>query len=309
MGTFATSAVLPEGDALDRYLGEASERYFGSGYRRVRYDLRRRADRAFSGSASIGYPADWSVDAEGHQRTPHLSSIDAIVLSALMLERTVTAAEAPRIESQFVSSVDLRAGSSPWERLEDVPITLARDERPVPRVEGTVGNIRVGIDVADSSESVSVAGDGRSVYGDLFQTTECRTVDVHRGSDGALSGRHLVAFAEIRDSRGLEASIWPSLTMVDYMVTLGQMTQALVYSARDLTRATAGPLWMRTMRLKRTREPKVTQEPGFASKARIIRDRVIDRAGKRLHDVQVMAQTSCGVRAASTLAYEEMCSP
>lgn len=117
-------------------------------------------------------------------------------------------------------------------------------------------------------------------------------------------GRHEVRFeSPARAASGVEADWWPGLTIIDYLVVLGQMTQALVYSSAGLSRADAGALWMRTMQIERLRPP--AEASAFESEARILRDRVFERTGQRLHDVEVVATTTTDVRARSTLAYAE----
>lgn len=85
---------------------------------------------------------------------------------------------------------------------------------------------------------------------------------------------------------------------------MGQLTQAVVYAAAGSTRADSGPLWMRTMRIHVGDQPR--QLPTrFDTTTRIARDRVLEWAGKRIHDVVVESSATSGVTARSTLAYEE----
>lgn len=294
-------------EPLDSYLGPSEGRYFSSGYRHVQH----RVD-ASAGSSSLNavgqvrYPDDWSVDGAGRRRRPHLSSIDAVTLSLLSLEQTMPAVRDVNLEQLYVASIRLRAGASPWEHLDDVPVQLAYTyDAAGLHLNGTVGNIRVRLWVADSQRHGPARTGGLSVYGELFRTTRCRTVDLHHLSDSVLVGSHSVDLTSEVAPRGLESAHWPGLTVLDYLVTLGQMTQALVYSSAGLTRATAGPLWMRTMRVEREGQPNRVSESNFVSRAEMTRDRVLERADGRLHDVEVVVQTTSGVRATSTLAYME----
>lgn len=302
------SAVIAGVDEpLAAYLGPAEGRYFSSGYRHVQYGV------GVSSSASalhalgrVRYPDDWSLDGEGRSRLPHLSSIDAVILSLLSLEQAAPAVSELELDALYVEAIRLRAGASPWERLADVPVELSCVPGPDRvRLDGTAGNIRVHIRIADSGRRDPVRVGGQSVYGELFRATHCRTVDLQHVGHAVLLGSHSADLSSERQPKGLESRCWPGLTIVDYLVTLAQMTQALVYSSAGLTRATAGPLWMRTMQVERDGPPNRAAESNFVSRAEMTRDRVIQRANERLHDVQVVVQTTSGVRATSTLAYTE----
>lgn len=294
-------------DPLDTYLGPSEGRYFSSGYRHVQHQVDASAgDSSLHAVGRLRYPDDWSVDGAGRRRVPHLSSIDAVTLSLLALEQTMPAVGDVNLEHLYVASIRLRAGATPWEHLDNVPVQLActHDATGI-HLDGTAGNIRVQIRIADSHRREPVGRAGQSVYGELFRTTRCRTVDLQHVGHAALVGSHFVDFSLEEEPEGLEAGCWPGLTVLDYLVTLGQITQALVYSSAGLNRASAGPLWMRTMRVERDATPNRAAEANFLSRAKITRDRVIERARERLHDVQVVVQTTSGVRATSTLAYTE----
>lgn len=292
-------------DALDAVLGPASQRYFGSAYRDVSYDIAKGEQGTHMEAVGIArYPEAWSVDGDGHNRTPHLSSVDAIVLPLLSLERDASSSEA--LQNQYVSSIALRAGSAPWERLSAIPMRLHHATRPDgTEVSGTVGNIRVELHTSRSGPAALPAAGRASVYGGLFQETRCHTRDLTRKGQRVLTCRHEAEFSSASPATGLEASTWPSLTVLDYLVTLGQVTQALVYAAAGVSRATAGPLWMRTMRVERSGPPNRANEGDFVSRAEIISDRLLERGGRRVHNVEVVAHTTSGVQATSRLAYTE----
>ncbi len=294
-------------EPLATYLGPSEGRYFSSGFRHVQHDVDTSSgENSLRAVGQARYPDDWSVDGAGRSRLPHLSSIDAVTLSLLSLEQAVPAVGGVELEALYVASIHLRAGTTPWERLDNVPIqfSYAREVDGF-RLDGTAGNIRVRIRIADSRRREPVGGGGRSVYGELFRTTHCRTDELQHVSRAVLIGSHSVDLSSDEKPEGLEARCWPGLTVLDYLVTLGQMTQALVYSSAGFTRATAGSLWMRTMQVERNGPPNRETESHFVSTAEMTRDRVIERADERLHDVQVVVQTTSGVRATSSLAYRE----
>lgn len=79
---------------LTAVLGPARGRYFAEGYREVRYEVgtvrQGPADDCRTHAVVTAlYPQDWSRRGDGSARTPHLSSVDAIALPLIVLERVV----------------------------------------------------------------------------------------------------------------------------------------------------------------------------------------------------------------------------
>ena len=298
----AAASVAERYEPLDAVLGPSDQRYFGAGYRDVAYDVSGvMLGNTLRGAGALGYPQDWSVGTRGGPRTPHLSSVDAVVLPVMLLEKCMPSRE---LHDLFISSIELRAGSRAWEKLEEVPVhsEISKAGRHL-NLRSVAGNIRVRITLTRHGKSFSAAAAGLSVYGRLFQSTRSDSLIRTDSVDDFLAGRHRMHFGRHRAARGVEAFAWPGPTVLDYLVVLGQMTQALVYTSAGVTRSTAGPLWMRTMRVERSTPPGPEDE--FDSVARVVRDRLLVRSGQRVHDVQVSASTTTGVNAVSALAYVE----
>lgn len=300
--TVAAASVAEGYAPLDAVLGPSDQRYFGAGYRDVDYNLSGvMRGNTLRGAGAVGYPQDWSVGTQGRRRTPHLSSVDAVVLPVLLLEKCVPSHE---LDDLFISSIELRAGSRAWEKLDDVPVhaEIARTGRHVD-LRGAVGNIRIRIALTRHDKPFGAVAGGQSVYGRLFQSTRSESLIRTDSVAGCLMGRHRIHFGGHRAARGVEACAWPGATVLDYLVVLGQVTQALMYTSAGVTRSTAGPLWMRTMRVERSTPPGPEEE--FGSVAHVVRDRLFVRSGQRVHDVRVSASTTTGVNAVSALAYVE----
>lgn len=299
---------IAEPSSLEALLGPVEDRYFGAGYRTVRYELRPGAER----TAEVVYPPGWSVDGDGNSRPAHLSSVDAAVLTMLAVEQDAAGAADALIDRTRVASIALRAGARPWDALDAVPIRYEVEgtpERPV--VRARIGNIRVDVtlvvepDPAPRVHAPTRDAHAPTVHGGLFRATRTRsTVTDLDLTAGTLCGRH-----ESRNDgptvagRGLDATAWPTLTVIDHIVTMGQLTQALVYASAGTTRGDAGQLWMRTMHVDVERA-RTALPAAFDTTTRIVRDTVLARGGRRVHDVAVESASTAGVRARSTLAYE-----
>ncbi|WP_228066814.1 AvrD family protein [Microbacterium paludicola] len=302
---------------LEGALGPARGRYFAAGYRGVRHRIREiglplAPLQHLSAIGQVVYPKGWSVDGKGTPRQPHLSSVDAIILPLLARQEAVRASQGRAV----LRSVRLRAGAEPWTQLEHVPISLEIGPRE-PTVHALVGNIRASLGLAPGDASlpaadapISEAADApisESVYGDLYQSIETESTLVSWDAVGlTLKGEHQAQLSELASSvaAGIEGAFWPSLTAIDYLVTMGQLTQAVIYEAGRRSRASIDNLWMRTMSIDLPARPEPLPS-AYRTATTLVRDTVVSRGDRRIHDVRVESVASTGVVAGATLAYTE----
>ncbi|NWN87076.1 MAG: hypothetical protein HLX51_00815 [Micrococcaceae bacterium] len=300
---------------IEEFLGPAEDRYFAQGYRSVNYSLHS-VKETKSGYAeavvNISYPPRWSA---GHRREvntePHLSSVDAVILPLKLLE-SVSSAEGLNALSSFrVSSIELKAGSGPWLGLGTVPISLSfKYDNGSLYSKAMVGNIRVGITLDKDNSDLRLCHPPvghETVYDSLFQTIDSISIIQSLNPEpGILNSAHELNVKTTNPSApGIEALRWPSATVIDYLVTMGQLTQVLTYSYAGTSRSEAGPLWMRTMKIRINKQDS-RLPVRFEASTRILRDRVWKIGDKRVHDVKVESSASSGVTARSRLAYEEV---
>lgn len=305
---------------LEDALGPASGRFFGEGYRRVRHTLtdhRWTAD-VFEGVASVAYPNDWSVDGAGTGRVPHLSTIDAVVLPLMALETRAVAALGNDDDAQphlFVSRLTMRAGARPWSDMEAIPVHLSPDKATSPAFSyaASVGNIKVGISLSFLPRAVLLDntlggnGTGHSVYGELYRDVHCHSTltNLHNEAD-ELWASHAFRFSNVEDKEqvtGIEAAYWPAVTAVDYIVTMGQLTQALIARKRGLLRA-QGELWMRSIDLTLARPPlRIPSE--IKTRTKTMQERLVERSGRKIRSLVIHSHSSSGVSVEARLAYVE----
>jgi len=312
---------MPDGPAagapasLEDLLGPSEGRYFAAGYRGVVHSLAPVAEEAGADApptttATVRYPRDWSTDGAGRPRTPHLSSVDAVILVTLAFERVL----GPDAADRWISDVELRGGTEPWWDLDAVPVTVAAEPTADgTRLSGKVGNIRAVLQRRDSrrqSGPVSRTAPPRdaapSVYGDAFRRTVA-TTRVHPVDRVTQSVRAAHRFtADDSESSpaasGIEAAYPPALTVLDYLVTMGQLTQVLVFELAGTGRAAVGNLWMRSLRILGVPHPEPLPAT-LTTTTTLVRDRLLTRAGSAVHDVLVVSEASNGVRAEGKLAW------
>ncbi|MGO4453566.1 AvrD family protein [Arthrobacter sp. RAF14] len=293
----------PGGTSLEEELGPAQHRYFGGGYRQVEHELTEDDDgEGASWEGRVTYPVLWSRGPGGAARQPHLSSVDALVLplAALAKARSRWLANG-RMDSQYwVPYVRIRAGREPWDRLAEVPVTLEMsrrtlDGRALEWCAARVGNMKVdlGLAVAASRPS-SDAG----TISDLDYRGHSITSSVDRlyGPVRELRSRHVLAVGASDRHASAHASA------VDFLVTMGQLAQALVYRAQSTDRSRVGNLWMRTMTITVRSGGPIAPGP-FDAVTTLDRQGTVVINGRPLRTVRVRSLASVGVEGVADLAY------
>jgi hypothetical protein len=300
---------------LEDALGPASRRYFGSGYKNVEHALRRETETSggdgFHGLARLTYPPGWSQN-NGLEREPHLSTIDAVVLPLMALEEQMQAGdEQTRLGTHFVSRIDLRAGDAPWLDLAAVPVSVTSIEREATSLDfiGVTGNIRARLALAPSgiSSRKATVAEGRtmarsSTYTNLYRTNSSNSrLTEFDGEAGRLTASHSFETSsdEVPAPESIEGSFWPAVTVVDYLVTMGQLAQALISLRHGVARS--GTLWMRRMTISVPASP-VPMPADLETRTVATRDRAVDRGGRRYRDVVIDSRASNGVQVVASLA-------
>lgn len=319
---------------FDEYLGPADQRYFGSGYRRVKHQILELAIRcdpdgsaALAGMGAALYPHDWSNDAAGVPRKPHLSTIDALVMSVSMAEehlRRVDGLSEAQLGAAWLVEIDVKAGAQPWDQLDNIPLFCRRTslDRSGTSAESAfkakVGAMSVVVrlrhDFPVLDDAAARQGErgkgvrnascpGRALEGRYRETghkSSVRLIEVD--GEVVMDSTHRIAPRGQSRPEGLESSYWPSVTVIDCLVIASQMAQVLIFAAPSVSRSTASNLWMRRARFTAKRPPQAGTYA--AAVLRITGERSFDR-GKEgsLHSVDVECSNLFGIAASASLAY------
>ncbi|QWF85861.1 AvrD family protein [Amycolatopsis sp. CA-230715] len=257
---------------IEDHLGPRDRRFFGTGYKRVRHQL---ADaivdadaRRITAGASLDYPEDWSSKSASVSLRPHVSTIDAVVLSVALAETYLSYAfgfDAASRRSLWLRRMVIKAGTTAQENLRNVGVhadlvgTAERSGFAVSTFDGAVGNLRTRCEVAhpvvrDHLLSAAVAlpedllGDAeRRYFGTGYQRR------VHELSNVRVAPRDSVATADadVLDPdpcvQGLAGQYQPAFSIIDGIIVLAQLSQSFLYQLDDIDRANSHTLWMRRL--------------------------------------------------------------
>lgn len=301
--------------SLGEALGPAEGRYFSAGYRRVEHRLAEAGQKWEDLHCGVvQYPPDWSLDVDGTERIPHLSSVDAIVLPLLLCSQIDDQLQVGSAGSTSwrIRGVELRAGDRPWTELDQVPILVA--EPPVwsshdgVEVGARVGNIRVRIGLSEEKHDDHLAeGIDRHPYPNLLgdlrlgpAAGDCRVRQSTTALHGLESDHDRWASDFDRGHKGRREYPQAAPTAIDYFALMGQLTQALVYRTYATDRASIGNLWMRAIRMTFP-ESSVTADP-FQATTTIIQNTEFKLAQQNIRSVKVLSRTSHGVSAEASVA-------
>jgi acyl carrier protein len=276
--TTAAQGALHYYRSVDDYLGPGDSRFFANGYRRVSHHI---GDVVASpvGSDEPGvktkvtleYPGDWSKKTEQVDLTPHLSSVDMIVLAAQLSELHLSHSYGLGGEmrrSMRLLRVTLKAGTSPQEDLLEVPASARlRETEPTPGTEGrfvSVYDCEIGVMQARCEIEHPIATtstiEGRFAspdevlgpaaaryYGEGFkfrrQSIEDVIVDMQSLSSEAAVRIESVE-GDHETGEGIEGRYQPSVSMIDCFVVSLQMAQIMIYELDSVDRRDSNTLWM-----------------------------------------------------------------
>jgi hypothetical protein len=260
---------------VEDYLGPAEKRFFGRGFRRVRYTMDNprvgvdNGDVRADVTLGVHYPSDWSrKDAEDLR--PHLSTLDAIILNGRMIELCLAGAlglTGAGLGRARIRRTRITAGGRPQEDLTALEtVTVLRpsvvpvgSERAMSTARTAIGTMLVHSEVehdpvdtvtgpSDHDVSVDLAGPARArYYGQAFAVRgqSIRDVQVDREQLRAEALLDVVDEEPVPALTGLEAAHHPMVTTVDVFVTALQLAQVMLYDLDGMSRAGSNTLWMR----------------------------------------------------------------
>jgi hypothetical protein len=250
---------------IDDYLGPAETRFFGSGFRRVAYDLgetRSAGPDAIRLDAAVICPPEWSHKSGVAQR-PHLSTLDVLILASEAAGRQL----APG--TGRLRRIDIGAGTEPYEdglarvRVESA---LAGREGRTLRFGATVANMRLRLLVDESAARAT------PLYGTPYHLRRQVIDDIELDGQRATAAVTLVPTdGDVHDARA---------SMVDAFVVTLQLGQVLLYELDGLARGASSTLWMRQTTVTDDGGPVAPRGP-IAAHAGLAATSVLSRRGER----------------------------
>ena len=277
-------------DSIDDCLGPAEQRYFGTGYRRVRHRLEDiridGAARLVRADGGLDYPTDWSTKSPGSTLVPHLSTIDTVLFGMQLAEVLMVAAlrlDADQRRRSWLRGYAVKAGSQPTERLESFPVEARlTGTEPVARslgdvvstVDCLVGTLRLRLEIEHEAGGGGESAAARyasvddvlgpaaqRLYGTRHVERRHEILGV-RSAPEWTAGTVRTADADESATDGISAAYGSALSALDCLIVFAQMSQVLMYAQDGISRERTGTLWLREMTV-RSRTPYQPTELPF----------------------------------------------
>ncbi|GAE29572.1 AvrD family protein [Alkalihalobacillus hemicellulosilyticus] len=290
---------------IDDILGEQCKRFFSSGYKLVQHQLEdiqvNPTIQSTSAQASIFYPSDWSKKTDDTDLKPHLSTLDAFVLS-LHLNSLFISSIYNLNESQkkhiWIRSVNMKSGSAALFNLEKIKVQtkLIKTETSVDSLCGHLTTFKTQIEnmtiemvidhyvgvydfdakrynkIEDAMNQVN-----SSYYGSYYRECTRDLFDVQIDTEKEkISAWIKINYPDRTNiSDGISSMYYPFYTPIDTFVCAAQQIQALFYLLDGVKRINSNNLWMREIKYE-CKQP-IYRPSGLKQTVSLLRSRVLNR--------------------------------
>ncbi|WP_241732442.1 AvrD family protein [Galbitalea soli] len=316
----ASATAMQHFHDVDHALGDKKCRYFGEGHRAVRRVVEATGP---AGSpelrARLAYPERWSVKRHA-SLVPHVSTIDALAIAGRIagdyLRRECDHSE-EMVRRAWIRSFEVRAGSTPVESLDDIPVQVQRMEASPSRHCPTdivlafdIGNMRATIAVVPSpsppqSELTDAPSSGhrerptandRRAERDFWlhhsehREHSIRSVTVDGGGYSADALARVIATEPHDPFSGLGAAYSGSVSMIDTLVIFAQLAQVLAYQVDGMSRDESSTFWMRRVHLT-TVSPEQPHGMWNGVEVSVLRSRLLTLGGANWRSLALTGRT------------------
>ena len=297
----APPAGAPLQVSIDNQLGDAQDRYFGLGFLRVEHTVASHTLSKHRGlfEVAASYPLDWSKKNQKPQ-TAHLSSVDALVLTARVVELWLQhQGLARRVAGAWFSKCELRPGRTPVDVSQ--PLIARLD---VSLADGTHGNLVMDARCRIAEFSVSITlqippqADGieSKVTHSHYFAQGYRSVPRWLGEVSWTTSSRAECPVQIGVTpetpfSGLESAHGNVVSFVDAMLVAAQIGQVLLYNLDDVHRGETETMWLRRATFSRSHPPSgpIRNESAVVD---LVRTQLLERSGARWRTIDLRAQVA-----------------
>ncbi|MDF1782152.1 MAG: AvrD family protein [Alcanivoracaceae bacterium] len=271
------SPAIIQGVNIDEFLGPSDSRYFGSGYRRIRHDIRDIdmdcETGKFDATIGIEYPQDWSKKGARGDLRPHLSTVDILVTAIQLCDAFLLCRFGFNVEQErqlWLHHIGIKSARTAHEDLNNIPVqgryvsctpSASNGASHLSTFDVRIAGFSVDVTVAHPlSESRFPFGprvvlkhldellgrSRRSLYGHHYKSLTHNIYDINFPRDEALCARvEILEDSGYAPTVGVGSGFSGYASAVDMMITGAQLAQTLMYRLDNLSRKNSHNLWMR----------------------------------------------------------------
>lgn len=284
---------------IDHALGSPKGRYFGHGHRGAVYSFTPIAvvPRRVTGICAVQQEGTWSAKESGTV-SRHLSTIDAVSLAALALD-AVLELEPVAVESLFVTSASIRAGSAATEDLDAVPLELGvawNVETRALDCTATVGTMKLvlTVKVVPSPSPAGSPPGAASFFAQHLQSRIQHISDIEIGCDDGRMQARLGALtasdAAPPSYSGLQSAHHELFSISEAIVCLAQLAQAMAYEFDQISRDESAVFWLRRLSVSLP-EPRLRVGQLTDVEVRVAKTNELQVAGRAWRTLRLAAES------------------
>lgn len=249
---------------IDDALGPAAQRYFGEGFKRTRYaiSVSYQADSA-EGFVQVMYQQNWSSKTTDKVRKPHLSTLDAVLISGqvscALLRRRYPLSQ-PDCQQAWIRALEIKAGHLSYEDLAAVPLqaklmsSAAADDSLfgyLTRLQVKLGEMVVELVIDHAlSEQATVLTDTDHYFSDGYRQRQCQLQQLQfEPGQLTLTAQLSLQTGSALPADGVMGAYPRCLLAIELLTAFAQLAQALMYQMDNLSRDQTNNLWMRQVSL------------------------------------------------------------
>lgn len=249
--------MLTKIQTVDEFLGNSQKRYFGEGHKYSSYAIHLARDATdFSHySGTVLQEKAWSVK-DGLEMTPHLSTIDAIILSIMAIEKKYEKSQPEwPLSRYYLSSFQIKAGNAAEENLENIQIELLQEERVGQEKIAfwlKVGQLHVQCALELLPESVQLKSQNKTGANYLenhlkavtHQLTNIQITPNYEIMSDIQTVRSVKAKTG-EGAQGLNSLVATHMSLIEWLIIFAQLSQVEAYHHDALERDQTDVYWMR----------------------------------------------------------------
>ncbi|MDO4855545.1 MAG: AvrD family protein [Limosilactobacillus gorillae] len=237
---------------VDEILGSYHNRYFGSGYQKGQYQIIDQDNHNVK--IRVSYPGGWSKK-QASERQPHLSTIDGVIVAALISERLL----GEQSYEYYLSGFEIKAGNHEICLDHDLTVQIGPSH-----VTAQTGNFQFDVEGMKIKLQVTHSQGKAKVKSHHYLTEHLKANRLHLGEltylgQSGVSGVVNYHQDSSLDYDGLGSGQAQVISIIEWLVIFSQMGELMAYHYDSLNRDDCNNLWMKSIKASLSDPIKVNQ--------------------------------------------------
>ena len=184
--------------------------------------------------------------------TPHLSTLDGVVLAVLIVEKYLEKYEPQTsLPALFIDAFEIKAGATPIEDLNHIPVKLIKIEKNNANYSAKINILGMKINLSLTQYETTDHSDINEA--DSYISTHLKNMTHDLTNIDLLSEKYancdvVREVVDIPTYGGISSRYSSSISILEWLIIVSQFAQVMVYNFDKITRCDSDTLWMRTIK-------------------------------------------------------------